>query len=515
MDCASFLLARQSPFSQRKDMKWVCKICGYEHEGDSPPDECPVCGAGPEEFERVDAPVAAEADLGKSGASANPGELRCSLCDAPWQQVPVACLRCGAKLGRVVGAPASAQRSTGGARYVVAGGGVAGWTAAERLRALDPGASITLLTREPSVPYYRLSLTRFLGGEIQPADLIVHAPSWWAQHNIDVALECEVLQLDRSGKSVVTDRGVFAYDRLVVATGARAFLPPLKNAMVHGVTALRTLSDARFVTREAREGDDIAIVGGGVLGLETAFALARRGCRVTVCEGAPQLLSRQLDVSAASMFQQHLEKKGIRFVLGDLPSEVVGDETARALKLASGAEVPARIVIVSAGVRPNTLVWQQAGLRVQRGLVVDGTMRTSDPDVFAAGDVAEHEGVVYGIWPAALEMGRVAGANAAGKSEVFGGLPMSHTLKVVDLDVFSIGATRADRDGMTEFVRPIEPPSYAKIVLDQGVVAGAILMGDTSLSGRMRQWVLDKRDLSGFIAAKVSPAELFAKLEAP
>ena len=494
-------------------MKWVCKLCGYECEGDNPPEVCPVCGAGPEEFEPAgeQTAVAAQPPQVQSPAA---GTVRCSMCDAPWSEVPAACPRCGARLGRLADAAVQGQRSTGGARYVVAGAGVAGWTAAERIRALEPQASITVLTREPTLPYYRLSLTRFLGGEIETGDLIAHPAAWWAERGIDVALETEVLRLDRAGKQVLTNRGAWTYDRLVVATGARAFLPPLKNAMVHGVTALRTLADARFVARHAEPGTEIAVVGGGVLGLEAAFALSRKGCQVSVCEGAPHLLPRQLDPIAAAIFQKHLESKGIRMVLGDLPAEVVGDETARALKLASGVEIAARMVIVSAGVRPNTLVWQQAGLQVQRGLLVDRAMRTCDADIFAAGDVAELEGVLYGIWPAAMEMGRVAGAGAAGKQELFGGIPMSHALKVVDLEVFSIGATRPDREGMSEIVRPVQAPAYAKIVLDRGVVAGAILMGDTSLSARVRQWVQDKRDLSALIASKRSPAEMFATLEA-
>ncbi|MBI5535867.1 MAG: FAD-dependent oxidoreductase [Deltaproteobacteria bacterium] len=493
-------------------MKWICNVCGYEHEGDAPPDECPVCGAGPDEFDRVDDAKPPSTLKTMQQTPQAMAALRCALCDHDLNSTHPSCPQCSARTAILSPSRPSFPAAREGKRFVVLGGGVAGWTAAERIRALDPNASITLVTREPCVPYYRLSLTRYLGGELESTSLLAHSPAWWADHQIDVLLEADVVQVDRARREVRTSRGSLGYDRLVAANGARPFMPPLKNALVHGVTAIRSLADARFVLEHAARDAAVAVVGGGILGLESAFALARRGCRVTVVEGAKQLLGRQLDATAAAMFQAHLEKKGIRFVLGDMPAEVLGDETARALKLSSGAEVEADLVIVSAGVRPNTLLWQKAGLRVERGVVVDDSMVTSDPDIFAAGDVAEHKGVVYGIWPAAMEMGRVAGSNAAGGSESFPGLPMSHTLKVVDLDVFSIGALVADRDTMTEVVRPVQAPGYAKLVIDSGVVVGAILMGDTSLSGTIKAWVLQKRDVSSMIASGKSPEEIFASL---
>jgi nitrite reductase (NADH) large subunit len=370
-----------------------------------------------------------------------------------------------------------------------------------------------LLTREPCAPYYRLSLTRYLAGEIDAPRLIAHSPAWWAQHNIDLVLETDLLEVDRSKRELRTSRGTIAYDRLVAATGARSFLPPLSNAMVHGVTPLRSLVDARFVLRHASADTHVVVVGGGVLGLETAYGLSRKGCQVTVCEGAKQLLPRQLDAPSAAIFQKHLESKGIGFVLGDMPSEVVGDEIARGLKLASGAQLEAEVIIVSAGVRPNSLVWRNSGLRVDRGLFVDDAMQTSDSQIFAAGDLVEHKSVLYGIWPAAMEMGRVAGCNAAGGSESFPGLPMSHSLKVVDLDVFSIGSSRPESATMSEITRPVDPPNYAKLVVDRGIVVGAVLMGDTTLSAKLKTWVTERRDVSSILAANNSPEAIFSQLE--
>lgn len=495
-------------------MKWVCKVCGYEHEGDTPPDECPLCGAGPEDFEPVGAPAAPPSPSPQQPAvPAARAHLRCALCDSLLPDSPESCVLCGSRSASLSPAPhVQYAPKPGTRRYVVAGGGVAGYTAADRIRATDPDGSIVLVTRESCLPYYRLSLTRYLGGELAAADLFVHPASWWRDRGIELLLDTEVLEVNRSSHEVVTSRGRLGYDRLIAATGARSFVPPLENASVRNALALRTIHDAREVLARARPGTRVVIVGGGVLGLETAFGLARRGCEVTVCEGSPHLLPRQLDPRAAALFQSHLEKKGIRFALGSMPSGLVGDEAVRGVRLASGTTLDAELVVLSAGIRPNNLLWQKAGLEVGKGLVVDDSLRTSDPDVFAAGDGAEHRGVLYGIWPASMEMGKVAGANAAGASELFPGLPMSYGLKVVDLDLFSIGSVRATEPGDTELVRPMPEPAYQKLVLRNGVVTGAILLGDTSLSARVRDAVQQKHSLDDMISANKTPGDIFAAL---
>jgi NAD(P)H-nitrite reductase large subunit len=320
------------------------------------------------------------------------------------------------------------------------------------------------------------------------------------------------LEVDRERHEVRTNRGVVRYDRLVACTGARPFLPPLKNGWLRGVTSLRTLLDAQSLLGQIRPGVMVVVVGAGVLGLETAFALRSRGCEVTVCEGASQLLGRQLDPDSAAILQAHLESKGIRFVLGDLPAELIGDDRVRALRTTSGTSIEADVVVLSAGVRPNTMVWARSGLHVERGLVVDHALRTSDSDILAAGDVVEHGGVVYGIWPAAQEMGKVAGVNAAGGSGTFSGIPMSHSLKVVDLDVFSIGTTRAQGEGMREIASAPVPPRVEKIIVHNGIVVGGILMGDTSLSVRMRAWVQERRDVTSLLDGSRPAEVLFEKL---
>jgi len=494
-------------------MKWVCKVCGYEHEGDTPPDECPLCGAGPEDFEPVGVPAAPPPPAPQPASPAARGQLRCALCDTVLSDAVESCDVCGSRSAALSPAPhVQYAPKPGTRRYVVVGGGVAGFTAAERIRATDPDGSIVLVTRESCLPYYRISITRYVGGELPASDLFVHPASWWRDRGIELMLDTEALALDCSSHELSTSRGRIAYDRLVAANGARAFVPPLENGSVRNAMPLRTIHDAREVLARGRAGTRVVIVGGGVLGLEAAFGLARRGCEVTVCEGSPHLLPRQLDPQAAAIFQAHLEKKGIRFALGSMPSALVGDEAVRGVRLASGTILDAELVVLSAGIRPNNLLWQRAGLRTEKGLIVDDSMRTSDPDVFGAGDGAEHRGMLYGIWPASMEMGKVAGINAAGGSELFPGLPMSYGLKVVDLDLFSIGTVRATEPDCSELVRPVAEPNYQKLVLRGGVVIGAILLGDTSLSGRLRDAVQQKRSVSDMIASKQSPGEIFAAL---
>lgn len=509
---------RVAPRPPPEETAWRCETCGYQHLGSKPPESCPVCGADRSLFERVDGLADPIVRPERTKEPAAP--LRCLLCgrSVPAQPTPTRCTACLARVAELsppIRGPLPSLRESPRRRVVVVGSGIAALTAAEELRLADAQASIAMVSRESCLPYYRLNLTRLLAGEIEPSELLIHPASWYRERRIDVHLEVAALGIDRGRHELLTSRGSVFYDRLVLASGSRAFVPPLRNAGVSGVSALRSLDNARAVLQEAQPDRHVVIVGGGILGLEAAFALARRGCNVTVCEGASHLLSRQLDARAAQIVQAHLERIGLSLVFQDLPVEILGDDFVRGVKLTTGRELAADVVLISAGVRPNMLAWQKSGLVTDRGVEVDDTMRTSDPDVFAAGDVAQHRGVVYGIWPVALAMGRVAGRSAAGLQDSFAGMPLSHTVKVVDIDLFSIGRLSADGPSMRECVR--ESPDgtkYEKLVLDASRLVGAVLAGDTTLGNPVRKLVENRTPIAGGADPSLSADDLFARVRA-
>jgi nitrite reductase (NADH) large subunit len=452
--------------NQAKTFVWVCAICGYVHYGPTPPDTCPVCDADASNFELQPAEEPAAADV-KPGPS-------------------------------------------GGVKVVVLGAGIAGISAAEEVRKASPEAEIMVLTRENSLPYYRLNLTRYLAGELAPGQLALHPESWYAGNRITLRAGVEVAEIDPEMRSLTLAGGEkITYQRLVLASGANPFVPPVAGRELGGVYTLRTRFDADGILQNSR-GLDVVCIGGGLLGLETAGALARHGARVTVLETNAWLMPRQLNRKAAGVFQGFFEKLGIGVRCGAKVKELRGQGIVDAVMLEDGSALPAGMVIFSAGVRPDIALAAQAGLKVNQGIVVDDAMRTSDPDIFAAGDVAEHAGTLYGTWAPAMAQGIIAGASAAGRAETFHPLPRSSILKVLGIDLFSAGRV-AEMAGDI-LVDEAGADSYSAFIFENNTLAGAILLGDTSASSAVKKAMEDKADCASLLVQRAGAAEVLAFL---
>ncbi len=470
---------------------WKCDVCGYIHEGDAPPATCPVCGVGPELFSAFEAvQPAATAEPAETQAATR---WRCLPCgyvhegDTPPEICPV----CGAdqSMFRAVeqGDEATAE-ATGARRIVILGAGVAGVTAADKARASSDGAEITLLSKEDAAPYYRINLTRLLAGEVEEAKLRLKPESWYESKRI-TRRTGEVTAIDREARQLsLRDGDTLDYDALILASGAHPFIPPIPGASRENVCAVRNLEDARRVLGQARKGARCVCIGGGLLGLETAGALSKQGMQVTVLEGFGWLLPRQLAEPAARLLQVHLEELGIAIRGAAKVEEIVGDEAARGVKLGDGSVVEADLVVLATGVRPNSYLARQIGLEVDKGVIVDDSMGTADPAIYAAGDVAEHRGLVTGLWPTAYGQGAVAGTNAAGGAAVFEGLPPSARIKVLDVDLFSIGEF-TPRDGSYRMLEEQQDGRYIRLVCRDGKLLGANLYGDARLARQVQEAV--------------------------
>jgi nitrite reductase (NADH) large subunit len=473
-------------------MAYRCEVCGYVHQGSAPPDECPVCGAGRDLF----------APLVQAAPASPPRQWRCTVCgyihegDEPPDECPV----CGAGREDFEEITDEAAGDAGPPRrIVIVGAGIAGLTAAEAARRQAPGAAITLLTAEPGLPYYRLTLTRYLAQEIDAAALEIHPAAWYAERRVTVR-PGTVAAIARERHEVGLEDGtVVPYDALVVATGATPFVPPIPGAALEGVLTLRSRADAERILARVTPAVPVVCLGGGLLGLETAGALSRRGARVVVLETAPSLLPRQLARPAGELLAEHLAARGIETRRGVQVTAIVATPDGLAVTLADGARLAARFVVIAAGVRPDLRLARAAGLTVKAGLVVDGRMATSDPAVFAAGDVAEHGGIVPGIWPVAYAQGLVAGANAAGGQSEFAAIPLSNRLKVVDVDVFSVGEVEPREPG-GEITEHRAGGAYYRLVSRAGILTGANLFGDARLARPIERAVTERRQL-GDVAA--------------
>ena len=373
--------------------------------------------------------------------------------------------------------------------YLIIGGGIAGVSASEAIHHLDSDAKITLISDEHCLPYFRMSLTRYLAGDIERDKLDLHSQGWYLENHIDIIKDAHVDSLDLDKKLVhLSDGREFAFDKLVLANGASPFVPPIPGHELEGVMTLRSLEDAQVVLEKCETPMNIVCIGGGLLGLEIAGAIARHKAKVTVLEALDWLLPRQLGEEAARILQKEIEKLGIRVIVPAKIKQISGDDKLNSVELEDGTVISADLVLISAGVRNNISLAKEAGLEVNRGVIVDHHMQTSHPDVFAAGDVTEFQGVSYGLWIPAKKQGDVAGRNAAGEPARYNAEPPSAKLKVLGLDLFSIGQFAPSLSG-DRLVTWQDDGKYISLMLREGKLVGANLLGKTGMEQKVKKAV--------------------------
>lgn len=385
-------------------------------------------------------------------------------------------------------------------RYAIVGSGVAGATAAQAVARLDPSAEIHLYGAE-TYPYYRRpALWPFIAGEIDQDALYFRPEEWYASHGINLRLGTPIAAVDpERHQLLLADGPAEYYDRLLIATGARPLLPPFDGIDREGVFALRSLDDAIAIRAYARDvATGAVVVGGGLLGLETARALKSAGLSVTVVEYFTHLLPRQLDVEGAAVLQALLEEQGLRVITGGRTESVTGNGRATGIGLQGGVRVTGDLVLCSTGIRSEIDLAKAAGIETNRGIIVDGSLQTSADDVFAAGDAAEFRGLVYGIIPPAIEQARVAAANMVdpGSASYEGTVPAT-TLKVMGAELTTIGDGLAQgNDYVSLRHMDLQARHYRKLVLHQGRIVGAILLNDRTRARSVSQLIERSVDVS-------------------
>lgn len=383
-------------------------------------------------------------------------------------------------------------------RAVVVGNGLAGTLAAKTLRELDGGVDIEVFGEESHAYYPRPNLIEFLAGRLPYERLFAFPGNWAERQRIGLHLGVRVSKILADEKAVVTDAGqAFPYDALLLANGSRASVPPLRGGDRKGVFVLRTLDDAQAILDYLERHTKVAVIGGGLLGLEIARALRTRGAEVRVVEVLDRLLPRQLDMTGAAILKDQIERTGIAVRLGTVTEEILGDGQVLGLRFKGGDQAEAEVVIIAAGVDPDLELAREAGLRVDRGIVVDDRLGTSRPEIFAAGDVAEHRGRVYGIIPASFEQARAAAHNMLSMDLPYQGTVASNTLKVAGLYVTSAGLA-VQEEGTSEVLTRQAPEEglYKKIVLREGRIVGAIWMGTKKGAAEISRLVAGKKDVS-------------------
>jgi nitrite reductase (NADH) large subunit len=360
---------------------------------------------------------------------------------------------------------------------LLVGAGPAGTRCATLLAARLPGARVTLLGEEQVAPYDRVLLGKLLTGTADLAALTIHTPAALAALGVTFRPGLRVARIDRAARQAVADDGtVLPYDVLVLATGSRAVRLPLPGA--DRAVLYRDLGDVRAMRAAAAAGGAAAVIGGGLLGLEAAAGLAALGMEVTVVHPMGWPMERQLDDGAGARLAARLRAQGLRFAM---PAATAGIEEA-GVRLQDGTLVPARLVVLAVGVRPEATLAREAGLPVGRGILVDDAMRTADAAIFAIGECAEHDGQVCGLVAPALAQAAIAAAAIAGEAARYAPRPDAAALKVSGIPVWSAGAIAAtDAEAITLACE--ESGEYRRLWLRGNKLVGAVLFGQTEDSG--------------------------------
>jgi len=386
-------------------------------------------------------------------------------------------------------------------KLVMIGNGMAGCRTLEELLRLAPDLyDITVFGSEPHPNYNRILLSPVLAGEMTLTEIILNDLEWYRAKGIALHAGKRIARIDRIARKVVAeDGGEAQYDRLLLATGSNPFVLPVPGKDLPGVITYRDIADTEAMIAAARDHRHAVVIGGGLLGLEAANGLALRGMAVSVVHLMPWIMERQLDRAAAGMLQRSLEAKGLEFHLQKQTERLIAGPSGRvaAVRFADGATIPADLVVMAAGIRPNVELARAAGLHCNRGVVVSDTMQTYDPRIYAVGECAEHRGTAYGLVAPLFEQARVCATHLAhfGIGRYAGSL-VSTKLKVTGIDVFSAGELAGGDDTEEITLQDPEAGVYKKLVLRKDRLVGSVLYGDTEAGSWYLQLMREGRDLS-------------------
>ncbi len=383
-------------------------------------------------------------------------------------------------------------------RCVILGNGAAGTSAAEAIRSVDPEAGITVISEEPCLAYSKVLLHHYIGGEIGEEGLYIRSEKFYRDLGITPLLGVKVKKIFPEDRVILlADESNLKFDELLIATGSSPVRPPIKGVDRDGIHTMWTLNDAKKIRSSLKGCREAIVIGGSFVGIQAVDALMEFGLRITVVDIMDRVMPRTLDVESSQWVQKYLEEKGVRFSLGVRPVEIKDfKERKKALLLEDGKSLTGDMVIVTTGARPNVGVVEGSPIERNVGILVDETMRTNWPNIFAAGDVAEGLDAltgtrkIFGLWTTAVDQGKIAGLNMAGENVVYtGGLDMN-AVDIMGLPLVTIGKTTQGRNnGWREEIFPhVRKGVYRKLLFEKDCLVGAILMGyveDAGLIGHL------------------------------
>lgn len=370
---------------------------------------------------------------------------------------------------------------TNTAGIVIIGNGISGITAADSARQNNKEIRIIVISNEIYPTYYRLKLCELLAKDNEDfSNIFLYPSEWYDERKIETVLGKKAVSLVTDEKKLILDTGEeILYSKLIIACGSSSNFPNVPGNMRKGVAALWSLNDAKSIRQMIKPSSRVVISGGGLLGLEAAYQLNKKGVNVSIVEFFPHLLSKQLDINGSLLFEKKVKSIGIGLYLGTHAVSINGGDSVEEIVLDNGNILKADFILFTAGVKPNTYLAGSSGIDVNRGVVVDKRMMTSNPDIYACGDVAEFEGYMSGQWISAINQGKVAGANASGADIEYKNDYPPYFLNTMGMKLYSIGDV-GKKDKVYDTIEELnlENFEYQKLYFEEGKCTGGILMGN-------------------------------------
>ncbi|TXR69107.1 NAD(P)/FAD-dependent oxidoreductase [Bacillus sp. AR8-1] len=397
--------------------------------------------------------------------------------------------------------------------FVIIGSGVAAVNAAKTIREYDKGSNIFIFGEEPSLPYKRIKLSKDLYSDLHSEKVLIKKKKWYQDNHISVFINTKVVKINTDEQFIITsNEAVFSYHKLLICTGANNRRLEINGINKKNIFTIRDMKEADELKGHLEDKESVVTIGGGVQGLETAWSILKDGKKVSIVEVAPLLMRRQLDTKSSLLLKRKIEKEGVKVYLNTSINSILGKESVTGIKMNDNSQINCDNIVYSIGVTPNTKLVHDTAIKLNRGIVVDEKMRTNIDSVYAAGDVAEVNNEIEGLWGTALEQGRVAGSNMVSKTAIYKKEIPTTIFNAFNVSLFSIGVVNEEQCDTT-IVEEDGKEKYTRLFIKDNKIVGVISLEGVAASIPYKSAIEKHVSLEGIDLLNTSISEIMSKLK--
>lgn len=397
--------------------------------------------------------------------------------------------------------------------FVIIGSGVAAVNAAKTIREYDKGSNIFIFGEEPSLPYKRIKLSKDLYSDLHSEKVLIKKKKWYQDNHISVFINTKVVKINTDEQFIVTsNEAVFSYHKLLICTGANNRRLEINGINKKNIFTIRDMEEADELKGHLEDKESVVTIGGGVQGLETAWSILKAGKKVSIVEVAPLLMRRQLDTKSSLLLKRRIEKEGVKVYLNTSIDSILGKESVTGIKMNDNSQINCDSIVYSIGVTPNTKLVHDTAIKLNRGIVVDEEMRTNIDSVYAAGDVAEVNNEIEGLWGTALEQGRVAGSNMVSKTAIYKKEIPTTIFNAFNVSLFSIGVVNEEKCDTT-IVEEDGKEKYTRLFIKDNKIVGVISLEGVAASISYKSAIEKHVSLEGIDLLNTNISEIMNKLK--